>query len=83
MKTFYIVTSTPAIHLDYYEVKATTEEEAMDLIMKGKVEAYDVEIELKEDELEIVDVNIEDQDYTTPSHIFTSIKEYKSKTIKR
>jgi hypothetical protein len=60
MKTFYIVTSTPAIHLDYYEVKASTEEEAMDLIVKGKVDAYDVEIELKEDELEIVDVNIED-----------------------
>ena len=75
MKTFYIVTSTPSIHLDYYKVKATTEKEAIDLIVKGEVEAYDVEIEFEEDGLKIVDVNIEDQDYTTPSHIFISIKE--------
>ena len=60
MKTFYIVTSTPSIHLDYYEVKATTEKEAIDLIVKGEVEAYDTEFEMNRDKLEIVDVVIED-----------------------
>ena len=65
MPTFKITTSTPSVVFDYYEVKASTEEEAINLIIKGKVEAYDVEIELKEDELEIVDVNIEEQASTT------------------
>jgi hypothetical protein len=60
MKIFYISTSTPSIHLDYYKVKATTEKEAIDLIVKGEVEAYDTEFEMNRDEVEIVDVNIEE-----------------------
>ena len=60
MKTFYISTSTPSIHLDYYKVEARTEKEAIDLIVKGKVEAYDTEFEMNRDKLEIVDVNIEE-----------------------
>jgi hypothetical protein len=60
MKTFYIVTSTPSIHLDYYKVEAMTEKEAINLIVKGEVEAYDTEFEMNRDEVEIVDVNIEE-----------------------
>ena len=60
MKTFYISTSTPSIHLDYYKVEAMTEKEAIDLIVKGEVEAYDTEFEMNRDKLEILDVVIED-----------------------
>jgi hypothetical protein len=56
MKTFYIVTSTPSIHLDYYEVKATTEKEAIDLIWSGEADSYDTVIEEEAMGLEIVDV---------------------------
>jgi hypothetical protein len=60
MKIFYISTSTPSLHIDYYKVEAMTEKEAIDLIVKGEVEAYDTEFEMNRDEVEIVDVNIEE-----------------------
>jgi hypothetical protein len=34
MPTFKIATSTPSVHLDYYEVEASTEKEAIDLIVE-------------------------------------------------
>ena len=83
MPKFKITTSMSSVNYDYYEVEASTEEEAINLIMSGEADAYDSEVETDANSLEIVDVNIEDQDYTTPSHIFISIKEYKFKTIKR
>lgn len=84
MPTFKITTSTPSVHFDYYEVEASTEKEAIDLIWSGEADSYDTVIEEEAMGLEIVDViEIKKQDYTIQSHIFISIKEYKSKTIKR
>ena len=75
MPKFKITTSMSSVNYDYYEVEALTEEEAINLIMSGEADAYDSEVETDANSLEIVDVNIEDQDYITPSHIFISIKE--------
>lgn len=56
MPTFKITTSTPSVNYDYYEVEASTEEEAIDLIMNGEADAYDSEVETDANSLEIVDV---------------------------
>lgn len=56
MPTFKITTSTPSVHYHYYEVEASTEEEAIDLIMGGEEEEYDIEVETDVNGLEIVDV---------------------------
>lgn len=45
MSTFKITTAMPSVHYSYYEIEATTEEEAVDLIMSGEVDAYEVEVE--------------------------------------
>lgn len=56
MPTFKITTSTPSVHFDYYEVEASTEEEAIDSIMRGEEDSYDNEIDIYPNSLEIVDV---------------------------
>lgn len=56
MPTFKITTSTPSVHFDYYEVEASTEEEAIDSIMRGEEDSYDNEIDIYANSLEIVDV---------------------------
>ena len=56
MPTFKITTSIPAVQFYYYEVEATTEEEAVELIMSGEADAYDSEVETDANGLEIVDV---------------------------
>ena len=48
--------STPSVVFDYYEVEASTEEEAIECIMNGEAEAYDSKVETDVNELEIVDV---------------------------
>ena len=84
MPTFKITTSIPSVTYDYYEVEASTEEEAIDLIMSGETDSYDSEVETEVNSLEIVDV-IEivkirfskKQADTTLLHIFN----YKKKKI--
>lgn len=56
MPTFKITTSIPSVTYDYYEVEASTEEEAIDLIMSGEADSYDSEVETDANSLEIVDV---------------------------
>ena len=56
MTTFKITMSTPSVVFDYYEVEASTEEEAIECIMNGEAEAYDSKVETDVNELEIVDV---------------------------
>lgn len=56
MPTFKITTSMPSIQYHYYEVEASTEEEAINSIMSGEEDAYDEEIDTAVDKLEIVDV---------------------------
>ena len=56
MPTFKITTSMPSVQFHYYEVEATTEEEAVELIMSGEADAYDTEVETDANGLEIVDV---------------------------
>jgi hypothetical protein len=56
MTTFKITMSTPSVVFDYYEVEASTEEEAIDLIMSGEADSYDSEVEIDANSLEIVDV---------------------------
>ena len=56
MPTFKITTSTPSVHFDYYEVEASTEEEAIKLIWSGEADSYDSEVETDANSLEIVDV---------------------------
>lgn len=56
MPTFKITTSMPSVQFHYYEVEATTEEEAVHLIMSGEADAYDTEVEADANGLEIVDV---------------------------
>ena len=56
MPTFKITTSMSSIHYDYYEVEASTEEEAIDSIMSGEEDSYDNEIDIYANSLEIVDV---------------------------
>ena len=56
MPTFKITTSTPSVHYDYYEVEASTEEEAINSIMIGEEDAYDTEIEEAMELVQIVDV---------------------------
>ena len=57
MPTFKITTSMPSVQYHYYEVEASTEEEAINSIMSGEEDAYDDEIDYtKTYSLEIVDV---------------------------
>lgn len=56
MPTFKITTSMSAVQFNYYEVEATTEEEAINSIMSGEEDAYDDEIDSEANSLEIVDV---------------------------
>ena len=56
MPTFKITTSMPSVQFHYYEVEATTEEEAVELIMSGEADAYDSKVETDANGLEIVDV---------------------------
>ena len=58
MPTFKITTSTPSVVFDYYEVKASTEEEAIECIMNGEADSCDSEVKTDVNELEIVDVTI-------------------------
>ena len=60
MPKFKITTSMHSVTYDYYEVEASTEEEAIDLIMSGEADIYDSEVETDANSLEIVDVNDED-----------------------
>ena len=56
MPTFKITTSMSSVHYDYYEVEASTEKEAIDLIWSGEADSYDTVIEEEAMGLEIVDV---------------------------
>ena len=56
MPTFKITTSMPSVQYHYYEVEASTEEEAINSIMSGEEDAYDDEIDSEANSLEIVDV---------------------------
>ena len=56
MPTFKITTLMTAVCYDYYEIDASTEEEAINLIMNGEADAYDHEVVEDADSLEIVDV---------------------------
>ena len=46
----------PSVQYHYYEVEASTEEEAINSIMSGEEDAYDDEIDSEANSLEIVDV---------------------------
>ena len=71
MPKFKITTSMSSVNYDYYEVEASTEEEAIDLIMSGEADVYDSEVETDANSLEIVDViESKKQAYTTLLHIF-------------
>jgi len=56
MPTFKITTLMTAVRYDYYEIDASTEEEAINLIMNGEADAYDHEVVEDANSLEIVDV---------------------------
>jgi len=56
MPTFKITTLMTAVCYDYYEIDASTEEEAINLIMNGEADAYDHEVVEDANSLEIVDV---------------------------
>ena len=56
MPTFKITTLMTAVCYDYYEIDASTEEEAINLIMNGEADAHDHEVVEDADSLEIVDV---------------------------
>ena len=76
MPKFKITTSMSSVAYDYYEVEASTEEEAINLIMSGEADAYDSEVETDANSLEIVDViESKKQADTTLLHIFILIKE--------
>ena len=71
MTKFKITTSMSSVNYDYYEVEASTEEEAINLIMSGEADAYDSEVETDANSLEIVDViESKKQADTIPLHIF-------------
>ena len=73
MPTFKITTLMTAVCYDYYEIDASTEEEAINLIMNGEADAYDHEVVEDTNSLEIVDVfnparpivKDEESDYTS------------------